>query len=130
MDKTGLLSIDDAASESRLDGTLLAVENDPEPLGAATTIVENAGLRSGDRATVSPGTNGRVGRVPVVFIVSAQAADQLNLLSKNVGPFVGRAIRAKAAAAPKGNATGASGRSVGSRSKKRAVAKKPTKKRK
>lgn len=74
MDKTGTLSIDDPTSESRLDGTLLAAIGSQNPLGDATTIVENAGLETGDRATVSPGTPGNVRGRPALFIVSAQAA--------------------------------------------------------
>jgi hypothetical protein len=77
MDKIGRVQIDPGSSDSRLDGVLLAVQGDGDPFGAATGVIQNSGLTSGDCASVSPATSGRVGGVPVLFITSAQSAPNI-----------------------------------------------------
>ena len=74
MTRTGLLGIE--LGESRLEGTLLAVlGGTPTPLGAATTLIRNNGLGSGDRVTVT-GEPGSLGGLQVLFISEITAASE------------------------------------------------------
>jgi hypothetical protein len=74
MTRTGLLGIE--LGESRLEGTLLAVlGGTPTPLGAATTLIRNNGLDSGDRVTVT-GEPGSLGGLQVLFISDITAASE------------------------------------------------------
>lgn len=65
---TGTLRIENA--NSRLDGVLLAYQNQPDPFSAATTYLLNHGVGDNDRITVT-GQAGFVGNVPVFFIEGA-----------------------------------------------------------
>ena len=71
MSRTGILSI--INGESQLNGLLLARENRPNPLGAATTFLQASGFQSGDGVTVA-GHDGMIGGVAVMFITAAQPA--------------------------------------------------------
>ncbi len=67
---TGILSIDDNQEESRLDGTLLAVQGSQDPLGDATAFLENKPLASGDTISVT-GTSGTFAGLDVIFMIDA-----------------------------------------------------------
>jgi hypothetical protein len=71
MEQTGTLSVN--SGETRLDGTLLAIENDDDPLGAATDFLANRDLGDGDRATVT-GDEGSLGTEDVIFMTDAEPA--------------------------------------------------------
>jgi len=71
MTQTGKLVI--IGSESRLDGTPLVIQGDPDPFGAATNSLLGKGLESGDCITVT-GTIGKIGKVSVIFMIDATPA--------------------------------------------------------
>ena len=68
---TGIVRI--TPPESRLNGTLLAICPDPNPFGAATASLQNAGISDGDRITVT-GTNSQIGNVRVICMTDAKPA--------------------------------------------------------
>jgi hypothetical protein len=75
VDRTDRLTIDDDTREARMSGILLAEENnEDDPISGAWSIVKEAGLESGDCATVSSGDSGKVGRASVILLHSADKA--------------------------------------------------------
>ena len=71
MNRTGILRIE--AQDSRLDGTLLAVDGRGDPLGAATSFVLSRDLHDRDRITVT-GEDGMLGNRAVIFMTAAVLA--------------------------------------------------------
>jgi hypothetical protein len=69
--KTGIVRI--TPPESRLDGILLAVCEDPNPFGAATVRLQMKGIGNGDRISVT-GEEDAIGNVPVICMTDAQPA--------------------------------------------------------
>jgi hypothetical protein len=61
--------------DSRLDGTLLAREGAPDPLGAATNFLNNLGLHDPDCITVT-GKDGTLNGEAVIFIDGASKTDE------------------------------------------------------
>ena len=113
MTKTGRLSIQNG--ESRLDGTLLARKGAPDPLGAATSFLNNLGLRDGDCITVS-GESGTIGSASVIFMDSASKAQESLCSGASV------ATEAMALRVP-----GSAGAGAAKKSKAKVAKKKPTK---
>ena len=71
MTQTGRLTITGAMS--RLDGTPLAVQNDPNPFGAATNALMGQGMQRDDCITVT-GSVGNIGNVCAIFMTGAVSA--------------------------------------------------------
>ncbi len=69
--RTGTLSI--SMGNSRLDGTLLAIQGAANPLGAATSFLIARGFSIGSFIKVT-GADGMLGSVAVFFMTSAVAA--------------------------------------------------------
>jgi hypothetical protein len=61
-------------SESRLNGTLLAVENSSDPLGEATSFLSGRGIHDDDIADIT-GSDGKIGSIPVIFMIDAQLVE-------------------------------------------------------
>jgi hypothetical protein len=68
----GTLAIDDSKKESRLDGTLLAVQGSASPMGDATAFLENNGFSDGQRVVIT-GDRDQLGSVDVIFMINAAA---------------------------------------------------------
>jgi hypothetical protein len=68
---TGRLNVN--GSVSRLNGTPLAIQGDPDPFGAATNLILSQGMQSGDCIAVT-GAVGNIGNVGVIFMTGAVAA--------------------------------------------------------
>jgi hypothetical protein len=73
----GILGIDDNKKESRLDGTLLAVEGSASPLGDATQFLENKGFSDGQRVEIT-GDRGKLGKTSVIFMVDAMGSSAVS----------------------------------------------------
>ncbi|MBZ5725642.1 MAG: hypothetical protein LAP87_11670 [Acidobacteriia bacterium] len=70
--RTGIVRI--TPPESRLDGTLLAICNDPNPFGAATVLLEIKGIGDGDRITVTGNDSTDIKGIPVICMTDAVKA--------------------------------------------------------
>jgi hypothetical protein len=68
----GTLAINDNKKESRLDGSLLAVQGSASPMGDATAFLENNGFRDGQRVVIA-GDRGQLGNLDVIFMINAAA---------------------------------------------------------
>ena len=109
----GTLNIEDG--ESRLKGTLLALEGEEDPLGAATDFLANQNLFDDDAAEIT-GEKGPLGTETVIFMTDAQP------LEEEVEAAIVDGLEAFVAVA------GVSGTKVGTKARKKSEKKRSSKK--